>query len=84
MGTWGGSDEVPCKCLSTDGSQSADLWPTDEYTTGYRMAVDFYHSFRRYTSELTNTNIKSVEDIVAYNIEYNGEGGGLPGTLPGL
>lgn len=48
------------------------------------MAVGFYNDFKKYMSEVSNTNIRSVEDIVAYNKEYTGEMGGIPGTLAGL
>lgn len=50
-----------------------------EYTV---VKVDFYNDIKRYLSELNNTNIHSLEDIVQYNIDNLGTQGGLPGVHP--
>lgn len=50
-----------------------------EYTY---IKVDFYNNFRDYMSEVSNTNIKSVEDLVQYNIDNYGSEGGYPNIHP--
>ncbi|KAI9706270.1 MAG: hypothetical protein M1820_004845 [Bogoriella megaspora] len=49
-----------------------------EYTI---VKVDFYNNIRDYLSELTNTNIRSLEDIIAYNYANDGTEGGHPWPL---
>ncbi|GME25119.1 putative amidase family protein [Neofusicoccum parvum] len=44
-----------------------------EYTV---VKVDFYNNIRSYLSELQNTPIRSLEDIVAYNYANDGTEGG--------
>ncbi|KAF2828213.1 glutamyl-tRNA amidotransferase subunit A [Ophiobolus disseminans] len=44
-----------------------------EYTV---VKVDFYNNIKAYLSELNNTNIRSLEDIVAYNYANDGTEGG--------
>ncbi|MCJ1341071.1 hypothetical protein MMC09_006367 [Bachmanniomyces sp. S44760] len=48
----------------------------------YESIVDFYNNIKSYLSELDNTNIRSLEDIVQYNIENVGSEGGTPGINP--
>lgn len=50
-----------------------------EYTY---VKVDFYNNIKTYLSELANTNIKSLEDIVQYNYDNDGTEGGHPNVLP--
>ncbi|KAF8243077.1 glutamyl-tRNA amidotransferase subunit A [Wilcoxina mikolae CBS 423.85] len=50
-----------------------------EYTV---VKVDFYNDIKRYLSELENTSIRSLEDIVQYNVNNVGTEGGLPGIHP--
>ncbi|KAL9636501.1 MAG: hypothetical protein Q9164_002784 [Protoblastenia rupestris] len=50
-----------------------------EYTV---VKVDFYNNIKAYLGELTNTDIKSLEDIVQYNIDNLGSEGGLPAIHP--
>ncbi|KAL2071764.1 hypothetical protein VTL71DRAFT_12999 [Oculimacula yallundae] len=50
-----------------------------EYTV---VKVDFYNDIRAYLSELNNTAIRSLEDIMRYNIDNVGTEGGLPGIHP--
>jgi amidase len=50
-----------------------------EYTV---VKVDFYNDIKAYLSEVNNTVIKSLEDIVQYNIDNVGEEGGLPNVHP--
>ncbi|KAI9703714.1 MAG: hypothetical protein M1836_007484 [Candelina mexicana] len=45
------------------------------------VKVDFYNNIATYLSTLTNRNIKSLEDIVQYNIDNIGSGGGLSNTV---
>lgn len=47
-----------------------------EYTY---VKVDFYNDIAKYLSELNNTDIRSLEDIVQYNLDNLGSEGGLPG-----
>ncbi|KAK3314451.1 amidase signature domain-containing protein [Apodospora peruviana] len=49
-----------------------------EYTV---VKVDFYNNIKTYLSELSNTNIRSLEDIVQYNYENDGTEGGHPWPL---
>ena len=49
-----------------------------EYTV---VKVDFYNNIKTYLSELENTNIRSLEDIVAYNYANDGTEGGNPWPL---
>jgi amidase len=49
-----------------------------EYTV---VKVDFYNNIKAYLSELNNTNIRSLEDIVAYNYANDGTSGGNPWPL---
>jgi amidase len=44
-----------------------------EYTV---VKVDFYNNIKAYLSELENTNIRTLEDIVAYNYANDGTEGG--------
>jgi len=50
-----------------------------EYTY---VKVDFYNNIKTYLSEVSNTNMKSLEDIVQYNIDNVGTEGGTPGIAP--
>lgn len=45
------------------------------------MKVDFYNNIRTYLSELSNTNVRSLEDIVRYNFDNDGTEGGNPWPL---
>jgi amidase len=49
-----------------------------EYTV---IKVDFYNNIKSYLSELGNTRIRSLEDIVAYNYANDGTEGGNPWPL---
>jgi amidase len=44
-----------------------------EYTV---VKVDFYNNIASYLSELKNTRIRSLEDIIAYNLANDGTEGG--------
>lgn len=63
---------------------SNDGWDWDWGTTrGYPneseytvVAVDFYNNIKTYLSELNNTEMRSLEDIVAYNYQNDGTEGG--------
>ncbi|EON62305.1 amidase [Coniosporium apollinis CBS 100218] len=46
-----------------------------EYTV---VKVDFYNNIRDYLAELDNTDIRSLEDIIAYNYANDGTEGGHP------
>ena len=67
-----------------------DGWDWDYGTTrGYPneseysvVKVDFYNDIIAYLAELDNTNIRSLEDIVEYNVHNFGSEGGLPGIHP--
>jgi amidase len=68
---------------------SPDGWNWDYGTTrGFPnesehtyIKVDFYNNIKTYLSELTNTNIRSLEDIVQYNLDNDGTEGGNPWPL---
>lgn len=68
---------------------SPDGWDWDYGTTrGYPneseytyIAVDFYNNIKTYLSELNNTKMTSLEDIVAYNYANDGTEGGYPSPL---
>ncbi|KAM0269045.1 hypothetical protein ACHAQH_009842 [Verticillium albo-atrum] len=49
-----------------------------EYTV---VKVDFYNNIKTYLSELENTDIRSLEDIVQYNYDNDGSEGGNPWPL---
>lgn len=78
--------EVP----NRDTIISPDGWNWDYGTTrGYVneseytvVKVDFYNDIKRYLSEVNNTNIRTLEDIVAYGIENLGTEAGLPDIHP--
>lgn len=58
---------------------SARGYPNEsEYTV---VKVDFYNNIKAYLSELENTNIRSLEDIVEYNYANDGTEGGNPWPL---
>ncbi|KAA8569312.1 hypothetical protein EYC84_000968 [Monilinia fructicola] len=69
---------------------SQEGWDWDYGTTrGYPneseytyVAVDFYNDIVKYLADLNNTDIRTVEDIVQYNIDNAGSEGGLPGIHP--
>ncbi|KAH8901440.1 amidase signature enzyme [Thozetella sp. PMI_491] len=46
------------------------------------VAVDFYNDIKVYLSDLNNTDVRSLEDIVEYNNANVGTEGGLPGIHP--
>lgn len=50
-----------------------------EYTY---VKVDFYNDIAQYLSGLNNTGIRSLDDIVQYNIDNVGSEGGLPDVHP--
>ncbi|KAH7389959.1 amidase signature domain-containing protein [Pyrenochaeta sp. MPI-SDFR-AT-0127] len=68
---------------------SPDGWNWDYGTTrGYPneseytvVKTDFYNNIKAYLFELENTNIRSLEDIVAYNYANDGTEGGNPWPL---
>jgi amidase len=68
---------------------SPDGWNWDYGTTrGYAneseytvVKVDFYNNIKTYLSELENTSIRSLEDIIAYNYANDGTEGGNPWPL---
>ena len=43
------------------------------------MKVEAYNGINEYLSELTQTDVKSLEDVVAYNIANSGTEGAKPG-----
>ncbi len=46
------------------------------------MKVDFYNNIATYLSEVTNTRIRNLQDIVDYNDDNVGTEGGEPGIQP--
>lgn len=84
-GTIVNNTELP----NADVIVSPDGWNWDYGTTrGYPneseytvVKVDFYNNIKAYLSELDNTDIRSLEDIVAYNYANDGTEGGNPWPL---
>lgn len=68
---------------------SNDGWNWDWGTTrGYPneseytyVKVDFYNNIKKYLSEISNTNMKSLEDLVQSNYDNDGSEGGYPWPL---
>ncbi len=50
-----------------------------EYTV---VKTDFYNDITKYLAQLNNTNVRSLEEIVRYNIDNVGSEGGLPNVHP--
>lgn len=46
------------------------------------MKVDFYNDITAYLADLNNTAIRTLADIVQYNIDNVGTEGGIPGIHP--
>ncbi|KAI1258702.1 amidase [Xylariaceae sp. FL1019] len=53
--------------------------PHSEWTV---VKVDSYNDINSYLSKLVESPIRSVEDIIKYNIDNAGTEGGLPRTIP--
>ncbi|TDZ34411.1 putative amidase [Colletotrichum spinosum] len=49
-----------------------------EYTV---VKVDFYNNIKTYLAELENTSVRSLEDIVQFNLDNDGSEGGNPWPL---
>ncbi|EJP66046.1 putative amidase [Beauveria bassiana] len=45
------------------------------------VKVDFYNNMNAYLDELTNTNMRTVDDIIQYNFDNDGAEGGRPWPL---
>ncbi|KAM3443785.1 hypothetical protein MY4824_000233 [Beauveria thailandica] len=45
------------------------------------VKVDFYNNMNAYLKELTNTNMRTVDDIIQYNFDNDGAEGGRPWPL---
>ncbi|GKT90136.1 amidase family protein [Colletotrichum tofieldiae] len=41
------------------------------------VKVDFYNNIKKYLSELQNTNIRSLEDIINFNYDNDGRKEGI-------
>lgn len=50
-----------------------------EYTV---VKVDFYNNINKYLSELENTEIRTIDDIIQYNFDNDGTEGGNPDVHP--
>lgn len=50
-----------------------------EYTV---VKVDFYNNINKYLSELENTNIRTIDDIIQFNYDNDGSEGGHPDVHP--
>lgn len=46
------------------------------------LKVDFYNNIKTYLAELDNTSMRSLEDLMEYNIRNAGSEGGYPGVHP--
>lgn len=47
-----------------------------------RVDIDFYNDVQSYLSELSNSNIKTIEDVIAYGRDNAGTMGAYPVSLP--
>ncbi|PPJ56972.1 hypothetical protein CBER1_00492 [Cercospora berteroae] len=65
-------------CLTGNRHHSRFSQRESEYTY---IKVDFYRDLKKYLAELNNTNMRSSEDIVAYNYLNDGSEGGNPWPL---
>lgn len=45
------------------------------------VKVDFYNNIKSYLSKLSNTDVRSLEDIIQYNVNNDGTEGGNPWPL---
>lgn len=48
------------------------------------VKVDFYSDIKTYLGELSDSPIRSVEDMIQYNLDAVGSEGGVPGIHPGF
>ena len=46
------------------------------------VRIDAYNGINAYLAQLVESPVRSIEDIVTYNIENTGTEGGLPGSIP--
>ncbi|KAK2594212.1 hypothetical protein QQS21_008101 [Conoideocrella luteorostrata] len=68
---------------------SPDGWNWDYGTTRGRpneseytyVKVDFYNNINKYLAELNNTKIRTIDDIIQYNLDNDGSSGGNPWPL---
>ncbi|KFY43033.1 hypothetical protein V495_04208 [Pseudogymnoascus sp. VKM F-4514 (FW-929)] len=76
--------EVDFPCWEAMIDESGWAWNNrPEHQSEYLVCgVEFYHGLRAYLKELKNTSIRSLEDVVAYNIEHHD--GAAPGDDPGF
>ncbi|KAK3708285.1 hypothetical protein LTR37_011550 [Vermiconidia calcicola] len=68
----------------TEFPSAEDRIAEDESGTGNTLfvKVDAYNGINQYLSKCTNTMIRSLEDVVAYNLENRGTEGAEPGDHP--
>ncbi|KAK2670745.1 Amidase signature (AS) superfamily [Fusarium oxysporum f. sp. vasinfectum] len=58
-----------------NGTEITNYETISEYTY---IKVDFYRNIETYLSEVKNTNVRNLEDIVKFNKQYDGVEGGYP------
>jgi amidase len=56
--------------------------PTPRNAPVHLLTCTKYNDIKAYLAELENTNIRSLEDIMQYNIDNLGTEGGYPGIHP--
>ncbi|KAL1897198.1 hypothetical protein Cpir12675_002454 [Ceratocystis pirilliformis] len=71
-----GDEFISKPCWDWDYGTKMGYPNRSEFTV---IKVDFYNNLNSYLSELTNTNMRSLKDIIAYNNENPGTEGGQPG-----
>lgn len=87
--TAGGTIANNTELMDYERTVSPDGWDWDYGTKRGRpneseytyIKVDFYNHVRAYLAELNNTRIRTLEDIVAYNLDNDGSEGGNPWPL---
>jgi amidase len=57
-------------------------WRSPEKSESTVCCVDFYNDLKSYLSELSNTSVRSVEDVIAFNDAHSKEEGARPGDNP--
>lgn len=65
--------------IPRDGCRGNHEPDKSEYTV---CAIEFYNGIAAYLSELQNTSIRSIEDIIAFNNEHPSLEGASPGDHP--
>ncbi|KAL9609292.1 MAG: hypothetical protein Q9167_005928 [Letrouitia subvulpina] len=75
---WSGYTRLLSNIVTDRGNREYGESNRSEFTV---VKVEAYNSINAYLSELSDTPIKSLEDVVAYNDKYGGTEGANPGDV---